>query len=114
MNPIKWFKVPKPEDPAKQFIGHFIIAYPTAQDVWRRSNGVKLEIESIRGNMRHPTMFEINGSHLVSMLDAYCTLNGEQLPNQELHEGFLSTAVDHIQKEGSLIEATPKRPTLNG
>lgn len=111
---IKWFKIPKPVDPAKQFIGRTIIAYPTAQDAWRRSNGVKLEIEVIRGNMRHQTMFEINGTHLVSMLDAYCTLNGEHLPNQEMHESFLSTTAEQITKEGSLIDATPKRPTLHG
>jgi hypothetical protein len=114
INPMKWFKIPKPVDPAKQFIGRFIIAYPTSKDAWRRSNGVKLEIETIRGNLTHQTMFEINGSHLVSMLDAYCTLNGEPLPNQEMHEGFLSTVAEQVTRESDLISAQPKRPTLNG
>lgn len=111
---MKWFKIPKPVDPAKQFIGRSIVAYPTADDAKRRSNGEKLEIIEIRGNMRHQTMFEINGTHLVSMLDAYCTLNGEHLPNQEMHEAFLSTVAEQITRDGSLIDAQPKRPILNG
>ncbi len=114
MNPMKWFKIPKPVDPAKQFIGRFIIAYPTAADCWRRTNGVKLEIKSISGNLTHQTMFEINGSHLVSMLDAYCTINGEHLPNQELHEGFLSTVAEQVTRESDLISANKKRLVLDG
>lgn len=112
--PMAWFKIPKP-DPAKEFIGRVIVAYPTAEDAKRRTNGVKLEIEHIRGNMRHQAMFEINGTHLVSMLDAYHTINGEQLPNQEMHEAFLSTIAEQITPDlGPKPLDAPRKPVLHG
>jgi hypothetical protein len=113
---LKWFKVPKPEDPAKQFVGRTLLCYPTAQDARNRTNGERLNVEWICGNLRHPTMFQVNGSHLVSMLDAYCELNGNPLPNMETHQDFLSTVVEHIQKDQpkSLIDAKPKRPVFDG
>jgi hypothetical protein len=115
--PMQWFKIPKPEDPAKQFVGRTLIAYPTAHDAKYRINGEKVEIQTIRGNMRHPTMFEINGFYLVSMLDAYCTLNGQPLFNQETHEDFLSTVVESIIPDHpakTLIDAGPKRIKFDG
>lgn len=96
---MKWFKVPKPKDPAEQFKGHPLTCYPTAKDVKNRTNGVRVEVEHIAGNLTHQTMFQINGKYLVSMLDAYCELNREPLPNQEFHEEFLSTVAEHIQRE---------------
>lgn len=109
-----WFKIPKPEDPAKQFVGRFITAYPTAKDAWRRSNGKRVEVEHIRGNMTHQTMFEINGFHLVSMLDAYCELNGQPLPNMEMHEGFLSTVATHVTQEKTPDPlANPRKPVIH-
>jgi hypothetical protein len=112
---IRWHKIPKAQDPAKQFVGRTITAYPTAKDAWFRSNGARLEVEHIAGNLTHQTMFQINGSHLVSMLDAYCELNGNPLPNMEMHEGFLSTVATQVRQEISpqAIDAR-KRPVLDG
>lgn len=97
---MRWFKVKKPEDPAKLFVGRFITAYPTAHDVVRRTNADRLLVTHIAGNLTHQTMFQINGSHLVSMLDAYHELHNEPLPNQEMHESFLSTVATHVQRAG--------------
>lgn len=94
---MKWFNIKKPKDPSEQFVGRVITAYPTAEDARIRTNGVPLVVVHIAGNLTHQTMFQINGSHLVSMLDAYCELNREPLPNQELHEGFLSTVAEHVE-----------------
>ena len=64
-------------------------------------------------NLTHQTMFQVNGSHLVSMLDAYCEINGEALPNLELHQDFLATVAEHVQKDAepkktlSLIDRSP-------
>lgn len=103
---LKWFKIRKPKNLHEQFVGKTLTAYPTAQDAKKRSNGVRLEVEHIAGNFTHQTMFQINGSHLVSMLDAYCELNREPLPNQEMHEGFLSTVATSVERVGktSLID----------
>ena len=111
---MKWFKVPKPEDPSKQFVGRFVLCYPTSQDARDRTNGERLEVQWICGNMRNPTMFQINGTHLVSMLDAFCELNGAALPNLQTHKEFLSTTMEHIEREKSVIDAPPKRPVLLG
>lgn len=107
---MKWFKIRKPKDLNGQFVGHFIKAYKTAQDAWDRTNGEAIEVESIRGNMTHQTMFEVNGTHLVSMLDAYSEINGEPIPNKELHEGFLSTVATQVMeaRPTSFIDAKPK------
>jgi hypothetical protein len=99
MNIRKWFRVPKPKDPAEQFKDFTLTAYPTAKDAIARTNGARLKVEHIAGNLTHQTMFQINGSHLVSMLDAYCELNDEPLPNRELHEGFLSTVATEVVRE---------------
>ena len=110
MNPMKWFKFKKPRSLEHEFKGARITCYPTAKDAWARTNGVKLLVEHIAGNLTHQTMFQINGSHLVSMLDAYSEINGEELPNREMHEGFLSTVATHITPEKdapSLIDRTP-------
>lgn len=104
---MQWFKIKKPKDPAAQFKGRKITAYPTAQDAWKRTNGVRLEVEHIAGNLTHQAMFQINGSHLVSMLDAYSELNGEPLPNMDMHEGFLSTVSVKVEREPSLIDRRP-------
>ena len=110
---MKWFKLRKPKDPSEQFIGETITAYPTAQDAWARTNGDRLKVEHIAGNLTHQTMFQVNGSHLVSMLDAYCEINGEALPNLELHQDFLATVAEHVQKDAepkktlSLIDRSP-------
>lgn len=106
MTSMKWFKLKKPQDPADQFKGMTLMAYPTAQDARLRTNGEQLKVEHIAGNLRHQTMFQINGSHLVSMYDAYCELNGEPLPNQEFHEAFLSTVAEHVSAPGS--KSNPK------
>lgn len=115
---MKWFKIKKPKDPAEQFIGKTLTCYPTAQDATKRTNPANLVVEHIAGNLTHQTMFQVNGSHLVSMLDAYCQLNREPLPDQQMHEDFLSTTAEHIQRAEerpalSLIE-NKKRPTLDG
>lgn len=109
MRPMKFFKVRKPKDPAEQFTGRVITAYPTAKDAWARTNGQRLIVEHIAGNLTHQTMFQINGSHLVSMLDAYCELNREPLPNREFHESFLSTVAEAVvqEKPRSAIERMP-------
>lgn len=96
---VQWFKLKKPKDPTEQFVGRTITAYPTAKDVHERTNGERLKVEHIAGNLTHQTMFQINGSHLVSMLDAYCEINKEPLPNQELHAGFLSTVVESVHRD---------------
>ncbi len=96
---MKWFKLRKPQDPAKQFVGRTLTAYPTATDARYRTNGERLVVEHIAGNLRHQTMFQINHSHLVSMLDAYCELNREPLPSDELHRDFLSTVSEAVVPE---------------
>ena len=96
---IQWFKLKRPKDPSEQFKGKTITAYPTALDATERTNGVKISVGHIAGNMRHQTMFQVNGTHLVSMLDAYCELNKEPLPNEEIHRGFLSTVAESVAPE---------------
>lgn len=113
---MKWMKIKKPKDPADEFKGKFITCYFTAEDAKKRTNGERLKVEHIAGNLTHQTMFQINGSHLVSMLDAYCELNKEPLPNQQMHEDFLSTTAEHVTRAEpklSLIDNT-KKVTLNG
>lgn len=105
---MKWFRIKKPEDPAKQFKGKTITCYQTAKDAHDRTNPERLTVEHIAGNLTHQAMFQINGSHLVSMLDAYCELNGEPLPNREMHEGFLSTVSVQVQRE------EPPKPEQGG
>lgn len=110
---MKWFRVKKPKDLMSQFSGMTITAYPTAEDALLRSKGELITIEHIAGNFRHQTMFQINHSHLVSMLDAYSELNGDPLPPYDLHQDFLSTTCEHIEKEQkekpklSLIDRNP-------
>lgn len=104
---MKWFKLKKPKSPQEQFGGRTITCYPTAKDVHQRTNAERLEVEHIAGNLTHQTMFQINGSHLVSMLDAYCELNREPLPDPETHAGFLSTVSEHIERAPSLIDRKP-------
>jgi hypothetical protein len=111
---MKWFKIKKPKDPAEQFTGKSITCYPTAKDATKRTNGARLVVEHIAGNLTHQTMFQVNGSHLVSMLDAFCELNREPLPNQQMHEDFLSTVAEHVTREGSKPSLIDKRPALNG
>lgn len=103
---MKWFKIKKPKDPAEQFKGKRLTCYRTAQDATKRTNPETLTVEHIAGNLTHQTMFQVNGSHLVSMLDAYCELNREPLPNQQMHEEFLSTVAEHVTRAEprSLIE----------
>lgn len=95
---MKWFKL-KPQDPAAQFIGKKMTCYPTYEDAKNRTNAETLLVEHICGNLTHQTCFQINGSHLVSMLDAYCELNKEPKPTQEMHEDFLSTKAEVIQED---------------
>lgn len=106
---IQWFKLRKPKDLREQFVGDRLTVYPTAKDAWQRTNGVKVIVDDIRGNMTHQTMFEVNGAYLVSMLDAYSEINREPLPNREMHEGFLSTVATNVMetRKPSLIEKVP-------
>lgn len=97
---MKWFKLKKPKSLDQQFKGRTMTAYATSGDAKARTNPERLLVEHICGNLTHQTMFQINGSHLVSMLDAYCELNREPLPDQETHEAFLSTVAEHIQAPG--------------
>lgn len=109
-NPMKWFRIKKPKDPQKQFGGSYLTAYPTSADAMKRTNGERLRVEHIQGNLTHQAMFQINHTHLVSMLDAYSELNGEPLPNREMHEGFLSTVATQVmpeRQEPSLIDRKP-------
>jgi hypothetical protein len=106
---MKFFKLKKPKDPIEQFKGKLMTAYPTAQDATKRTNGEKLKVEHIAGNLTHQTMFQINGTHLVSMLDAFCELNKEQLPDQQTHEDFLSTVVESVVHQSVLNEAQKKQ-----
>ncbi len=109
MNPMNWFKIKKPE-PLQEFHGLTLTAYPTAKDVYHRSNGEKMKVEHIAGNLTHQTMFQINGSHLVSMYDAYATLNREPFPTLREHQDFLSTVatkVEQCKPERSLIDRSP-------
>lgn len=106
---MKWFKVKKPKEPSEQFVGKVLTAYPTAKDAKHRTNAERMVVTHIAGNLTHQTMFQVNGSHLVSMLDAYCELNREPLPNQEMHEAFLSTVAESVVRESktSLIDRSP-------
>lgn len=106
---MKWFKLRKPKDPSEQFKGKQITAYPTYKDAYNRTNGERLTVEHIAGNLTHQTMFQINGSHLVSMLDAYCELNREPLPGLEMHQDFLSTVVESVvpDRKPSMIDRGP-------
>lgn len=106
---IKWFKLRKPKDLREQFVGERLTVYPTSKDAWQRTNGAKVLVDDIRGNMTHQTMFEVNGTYLVSMLDAYSEINREPLPNREMHEGFLSTVATQVMEErkASLIDRIP-------
>ena len=97
--PAEFFRLKK-RDLRSDFKGRWLTCYPTAEDARRRTNGERLRVEHIIGNMRHVTMFQVNGSHLVSMLDAYSEAGGEPLPDRETHEAFLSTVMTHIQPEG--------------
>jgi hypothetical protein len=96
---MKFFKLKKPKDLDQQFKGLTVTAYPTAKDATQRTNGERLKIDHIAGNLTHQTMFQINGSHLVSMLDAFCELNAEELPDQETHEAFLSTVAESVVRD---------------
>lgn len=107
---MQFFKVRKPKDPMEQFKGKTLTVYPTGDDALKRTNGTRLKVEHIAGNLTHQAMFQVNGSHLVSMLDAYCELNREPLPSQELHEDFLSTTCESVVKDKpkpTLIERVP-------
>lgn len=103
----RWFKVRKPEDPNKLFFAKDITVYPTSDDVRNRTNPKRVNVVHIRGNMKNPTMFEVNGEYLVSMLDAYSELNKEELPNLQMHQDFLSTVMEHAAEyKGS--DVSPK------
>lgn len=102
---MKWFKIRKPKEPSEQFIGRTMTAYPTAKDATERTNSERLTVEHIAGNLTHQTMFQVNGSHLVSMLDAYCELNKEPLPDQQTHEDFLSTVAETVMHESQIPSA---------
>jgi hypothetical protein len=96
---MRWFKVRKPRSPAADFGGKKLLCYSTYEKAVERQGGEKLLVEHICGNLTHPTMFQINGSHLVSMLDAYCVLNKEPLPDLETHKAFLSTVCERIEPD---------------
>jgi hypothetical protein len=105
MSGTQWFRFRKPKDPAGDFKGKRLKVYPTAEDATRRTNGQRVDVEHIAGNLRHQTMFQVNGKYLVSMLDAYCELNNEPLPPREMHEAFLSTVA-------TKVEVDRPKPTL--
>jgi hypothetical protein len=100
---IEFFRLKKP-DTNREFLGHTITAYKTADDARHRTNPERLHVEHIVGNLTHVTMFQINGSHLVSMLDAYSEINRLPQVDQRTHEEFLSTVMEDIHPEG----ATPR------
>jgi hypothetical protein len=108
---MKWFKIRKPKSLEEQFLGEVLTCYPTARDVHHRTNPVRLKVEHIAGNLTHQTMFQINGSHLVSMLDAYCELNDEPLPNMKMHDEFLSTVATHVEVEKPKPSLIDRKPT---
>lgn len=105
---MKWFRVKRPKDPGELFLGRTLTAYPTIEDTRKRTNGVRLKVEHIAGNLTHQTCFQINGSHLVSMLDAFSELNKEPLPNQDLHEGFMSMVSERVVREENPMEVEGK------
>ncbi len=106
---MKWFKIRKPKDLGEQFVGRHLLVYPTSDDVRNRTNGKRVFVSDIRGNLTHQTMFEVNGEFLVSMLDAYSELNREELPNLQMHQDFLSTVAEHVveSRPRSLIDRSP-------
>lgn len=108
---MEWFKLRKPKDPADQFKGKTITAYLTAEDAKNRAHGHRVKVEHIAGNLRHQAMFQINGMHLVSMLDAYCELNKEPLPSQQMHEDFLSTECEAVVKDKPKLSLIERGPT---
>lgn len=99
------FKVPKPRlSWHEQFSGKKLTCFPTYQDAKNRTNGEKLKVEHIAGNLTHQTMFQINGSHLVSMIDAYCEIEKTPLCDQKTHEEFLSTTAEHVFAPGEQVD----------
>jgi hypothetical protein len=109
---MKWFKLKKPKSIEQDFTGKWLTVYPTIQDVKERSNGVRIQVEHIAGNLTHQTCFQINGAYLVSMLDAYSELNREPLPTQQMHEDFLSTVVEHVEREGKKLSLIDRNPNV--
>lgn len=48
-----------------------------------------VEIQDIKGNLRHPTKFQIDSNgqnYLISMLDFYAQMNGEYIPREVIEE----------------------------
>ena len=105
---IEFFRLKKP-DTNREFLGHTITAYKTSQDAKARTNPERIHVKHIVGNLTHVTMFQINGSHLVSMLDAYSELNRQPLVDMETHEEFLSTVLEKIHPEGAPTDGQVKQ-----
>lgn len=85
------FKAEKPEDPRK-FIGRTLLIPEYIVDSKGNNTGIKITdhkvvIESIRGNIRWPTYFEINGQakYRISMLRFYDQMHGGKIPEEELY-----------------------------
>ncbi len=93
-----FYRVNKPKSPQDEFFNMVLTCYSTAADAKSRNNPERIKVEHIAGNMTHQTMFQINGSYLVSMLDAYSELNNEELPDTETHEAFCNTVAEKIEK----------------
>lgn len=94
---MSFFKVKKPKSPQEQFGGRTITAYRTWADARARTNPDRIRVDHICGNLTHQTAFQINGSHLVSMLDAFCELEREELPPKDVHEAFCDTVAEGVE-----------------
>lgn len=49
-------------------------------------DGSIVKVDHICANAFTPTMFEVNGRHLINMLSAYAQLHGEEVSEQDLND----------------------------
>lgn len=87
----KWYaSVPKPKDPNELGKGKTFICKDDS------GKEVRVKAERIVGNLAKPHYFELNGSHLISILEFYCQLNGKRPSQEELAEfhGWEAIQVD--------------------
>lgn len=94
-----WGTVPRPEDPNLRAKGRLM---------WVDGETEPVLVERVTGNVNDPKKYEINGKHLVGMLDFYLQLNENRRPTKEELEEWDSIELVQIDPPESKRKLSPK------
>ena len=89
--------VPKPQDPNDIGKGKTFLVTDDS------GNEVQIVADRIVGNIANPKNFEINGTHVISMLEFYCQLEGRR-PTEEERADWNEIELLHITTPGDRNE----------